>query len=137
MDHNSIMIHCCFYFTKWEILRKDDRSRKMSIITLLYEHPLGIKINRSMLSFSRECENIAWKRYINLTRIDSCNWCNDDNLLCKIEDINCNLSYIDLMVSIIMNIYWYWLMFIMWSFRSMRRYRCTFYTTDTKNFRHK
>lgn len=51
MDHYRIVFDGCLDLIEREILREDDRSRKMTIITLLDEHALGIEVYRSMLAF--------------------------------------------------------------------------------------
>ncbi len=105
MDHDSIMIDRCFDLIECEIFWKDDRSRKRSIIALFDEHALRIEVDRCFFSFSRKSEDIAREGYIDLTRIHSGYWCYDDDLLCEIEHIDSDLSYIDLMFMISMDIY--------------------------------
>ena len=52
MDHHRIVVDSGSDFVECEILWEDDRSRKCSIITLFYEHSLGIEIDRRVLAFS-------------------------------------------------------------------------------------
>lgn len=59
MDHHGIVVDGRTYLVECEVLGKDDRSRECSIITLFYEHSLGIEIDRRMLAFSGDRENVA------------------------------------------------------------------------------
>jgi hypothetical protein len=99
MDHDRILIYGRFYLIKSEILREDNRPRKGSIVTFLDEHAFCIEIDRCMDAFTGESEYIAREGDIYLTRIDSGNRSYDDDLLSEIEDIDGDLSDIDLMLT--------------------------------------
>lgn len=137
MNDNSIIIDGRFDLIKCEIFRENDRPRKCSIITLFDEHALCIKIDRSMDTLSRKGEDISRKCYIYITWIYSSYRSDDDDLLCEIEYIDSDLSYIDLMFMICTDIYLYHFMYIM--IRTSIFFRSIFLRapTDTEEFGHK
>jgi hypothetical protein len=120
MDHNRIMVDGCLNLIEREILRKDDRPRECSIVALFHEHAFCIEVDRCVITFSGESEDIPREGDIDLTRIDSCYGCDDDDLLSEIEYIDGYLSYIDLMIMGIMYVYLYRLMRLV-SFSPMYR----------------
>ena len=104
MYHDGIVVDSRFYLIKGEVLRKDDRPRKCSIITLFDEHAFRIKIDRRVVALSGDSEDIARECYVDLTRVDSGDRSYDDDLFCKVEHIDRDLSDIDLTIMSLMDI---------------------------------
>ena len=143
MDHDSIVIDRCLDLVKCEILRKDDRSRKWSVVALFYEHAFRIEVYRCVWSLSWESEDVARESDIDIAWVDSCDRCYYDNLFSEVKDIEGYLSNIDLMLSLSMDIYFYSIVVIAviftmrWSMRGFRGWRFCLSPTDTKEFWHK
>lgn len=105
MYHNRCHIYCGFDLIEGEIFRQDNRSWKWSIITLFYEHSFCIHIELTMFSLTRKSEDISRKSYIDLTRIDSGNGRDDNDLFSQIENIHRYLSYIHFCIMMIVYFY--------------------------------
>ena len=99
MDHDGVIVDGSLDLIEGEILRKDDRARERSIITLLHEHPLRIEVDRRMLAFSGDRENIAREGNIDEGRIDARDRGNDNEFFREIEDIDRDLTDIHFMIA--------------------------------------
>lgn len=99
MDHESVIVYCSSYFIEDEILWKDNRARKISIITFFHEHSFCIQIERRMFPFSRNGEDISRESDIDERWIHSGYRSNDDEFFREIEDIDRYLPDISIMVA--------------------------------------
>lgn len=105
MNHHCIVVDSGSDLVECETLRQDDRARKRSIIALFDEHTLGVEIDRCVLAFSRDGENIARESNIDERRIHSSDRSYDNELFGEIENIDRNLPNISFMISFLAYFY--------------------------------
>ena len=105
IDHDNVVLDSSSYLVESEILRENNRTRKSTIKTLLYKKALCFKIYWCLMSVSRESEYVTRESDINLTWVDTCNRCYNNDGTRSIKDIYSNLSNISIMIMSISDVY--------------------------------